>query len=526
MSEYQAPHYNRNTINEIPDDEDHVQQPAWAASGELGDARKSDIERSISSQLWSNEPKEIATALRETGYPLRYHHTDVFDVAYDIIDKNLDRLVEIAECGEASLELLAMQTIYDAWMGSSQDDPRLISAFKSFLPKIIAHYPESSKAKELPFQPLAQEFIDDFTHPSAINPTDLPLRLSPPNSQPLDTSPRERRKAKLVNGTILDAFGYIQSTVALAEQWQDGMKKTRRKNDTTQAMQVMIALETAQPGTVHSLNESNNIRNFQRYTADMLYQMHRDQIEHPDRDYVLLIQSISDHNNALKRPDTYAKLYDRLKKMGYGLRIYECSELDELDEITEKVLRNYNDHGAQVVSELILAHGSRDSIQLSKYRSLTAHQLDTTIHSNITYAMTRDAWTRFISCSTGKETEDELCIGKEMAIAMGRMAIAPTKNVSFGKMRPIRNGDGVNVMVEYVARQGTKNGKPHYVRSKPATFNGKTSQSQRKPLDDQIVNDDDLWAEFDEVPSESPLIAVTDLTPGTPTDRAFVHLQF
>jgi DNA-binding protein Fis len=402
----------------------------------------------------------------------------------DELRPSLERWVEIINGEHTAQALQAATVMYHSWVNSQQADSQTIETFKSFLPKIIADYPAKKADQTLTFAPLAQEFIDDLSGEGTLN-----------------------RSLQLQDGDVLEAFGCHYPIDVMRQSWRDGTKASHRKHDMAQALQVMSKLESMQPGIVDELQNTNYLRNFQRYDPAMLYEMYLDQIEHPDQDYVLAIQSVADHNNAFKAPELYKKLYARLKKMGLGLRIYECGNLSEFEAIADKVLEDHATFGARVAAELIAGHGTNKTIRLGTgmENSLHAAYLVDSDHRKIAEAFTRDAEVKLHSCSTGKETHGEPSIARELAIAMGRTVIAPTMNAyAEEKIRAIRKGDGVNLMMSYRRSKGKRNGRKHIIPTKPARYNGKTCERLTKTKRDP-------WDLSDEIPSDTPFIELTPI---------------
>lgn len=446
----------------------------------------------MSQKLVSDDPIEIDEALHDTEVLLRWKpaaNKQKSELASEFVANNLGRLTEIVHGNNPEQALQAATVMYRSWVSGKEAHTETAAVVKSLLPKIIADYPLDKNTDPQPLSPLAEEFINDFSYrPYLMNQGEDITR---------------QRFDILVRGRVLEAFGCHYPTRIMRDSWCEGTKQSWRKSDMARAMQTMSAVESMQPGLVNELQRTNHIRNFQRYTPDMLYAMHRDQIEQPDKDYVLMIQSVADHNNAFKAPKMYEKMYNRLQHMGYGLRIYECMGLRELDGITQQVLHDYTTDGARVACEVIAGHGRSQSITMSNYDTpLNTNFLDKTHHAQIARAFTKDARVQLYSCATGQEIDGKPSIARELARSMGRTVLAPRAVAySESEIRPIRKGDGVNLQLEYRRKKGTKQGKRHLVPSAPLYYKGATMEPHPVPAP---ASDSDTWSEWLDLSNEAP----------------------
>lgn len=194
------------------------------------------------------------------------------------------------------------------------------------------------------------------------------------------------------------------------------------------------------PLCIPYLSDTYGINVYGRYSTKILIEMFESRESHSVTPNVLVIYAREDTNNALinGRP-AIAALDLELNKLGYKLRVIECSNIQELSTNT---LRSYTKFG-KPSGLIIFAHGTIDSIILSDAAngSLEFEQLMSTREGKIIKNGLHRAGTSldlvFISCSTGANNGIASRLSKELEVKI----TAPIVDTALKSIQPsLSNG--------------------------------------------------------------------------------------
>lgn len=287
-------------------------------------------------------------------------------------------------------------------------------------------------------------------------------------------------KEHLVQG-IIQAFGLDEAAVISA--WHSGTSRKRFDTARTRTLSVMTELEQYQPGLTKALADTFGIKNFGRYSPDLLIDMYREHIE-SNRPYLLVLQSTEDYNDAFHVPHTMDHLNAQLQNKGFGLKIYECGTELEAYKAALHAKWRHKQTGAFVAGVLVSGHGKPQRVILGvgQQDHLSASRLRDTSLEHLATALAPGARVVFNSCSAGKENNKQThSIAYYMARALGVTAISPRTKVAYSGIRVVRSGrDAVNLLIHHRTKYSKKrfsNHAPH------AVFNG---VALRRQPDDSV----------------------------------------
>jgi hypothetical protein len=195
-------------------------------------------------------------------------------------------------------------------------------------------------------------------------------------------------------------------------------------------VEVMLALEQQESGLCLKITKMFGTYNFARYDPDMLADMYRQRLAHPELPYVKSFVSRKDHNFAYQESERRTALYRKLAKHGIRFEEHECATAFDVEGVIKNAQQLSDEHGAEVVDAVVKAHGSPASMELSDDADGQINRNELWCLAGLGPLIRKTGRIILASCSTGKQEGDDPCIAESVAQAAGRETIAPTRDVS------------------------------------------------------------------------------------------------
>lgn len=228
-----------------------------------------------------------------------------------------------------------------------------------------------------------------------------------------------------------------------------------------QNLESIKKLESARPGIVSALIAEFNIMNFQRYTDEVLINLfdNRGDAESP---YGIMVFAKKDQEGAPAFGSSSASvkaLSEKLTKLGFRLRIFECGNKGELGRIVVNAKRRYRPKAAFAI---VAAHGMPGHISFGDVKNADASDLDAAnaraqLNTLDLAGNVSQGWGQFledgadlvlVSCLTGKG-EDSIAGAISKTIPHARV-VAPDESTKFPSINPILSEQGkLTFDVEY-----------------------------------------------------------------------------
>ena len=212
--------------------------------------------------------------------------------------------------------------------------------------------------------------------------------------------------------------------------WQTVKSELCDENWVRENLDVMTTLEAQEPGLCRKISDTFGIYTFANYTPEMLADMYKERIENPSLPYVMSIRARSDFNLAFRGPDRKAKMYRRLKKRGIRYEEHEVATLQDVDGITREAQELKRQHGALISDLVINAHGTPNSMELSRGHDGMINRRGAWCLSGFRDVMSESARGILLSCSVARQDIGAICIANTVSQYLGRESVGPTRNAS------------------------------------------------------------------------------------------------
>ena len=202
----------------------------------------------------------------------------------------------------------------------------------------------------------------------------------------------------------------------LLDAWDGSVGKSKDRTKGTESVyfenfSAICQLEKQRPGITRVLMEKYRIFNFARYPIDLLIDQYNSRDE-ASALYGVIASARHDHNGAfLNIKDQIGGAYQQAKELGFGLKVLEVEDFDEMRRLIERSAEN---HGP-ISFALVMAHGDQNFVTLGGdfLKGIGYYELSADL-TKFKDTFIPSASICLISCSTGVENG----IGQRLSIAL------------------------------------------------------------------------------------------------------------
>ncbi len=153
------------------------------------------------------------------------------------------------------------------------------------------------------------------------------------------------------------------NTEKILQVW-DITTEVQGRSIISENMEVMNNLEALRPGSVEYLNRVQGIKNFARYSPELLIQQFDDRNKR-DLPHGVLVVADSDHNGALTSLSEVWDSFNNQLEKRYRMRIVECGSTIDVARKMITLDRRFGSEN-KFSFAIIAGHGTEDSIELSE----------------------------------------------------------------------------------------------------------------------------------------------------------------
>ncbi|HTH72014.1 MAG TPA: hypothetical protein VL737_01470, partial [Candidatus Pristimantibacillus sp.] len=250
---------------------------------------------------------------------------------------------------------------------------------------------------------------------------------------------RGSRPTQVINQGLAAAYG--MDFVALRPAWEDGHDPKKNPNYHRDNIEMILDLESRNPGISKALRDRFKISNFARCPVEIWEDMYAN-IDNKDMPYGAVMYAEADYNSAfVSVKDKIGDLYKQLKSMGCLLRVYECASVADVEGA---IMQAENVYERQLEFGLMVAHGTPKGFRLAnRTQGLSCEFLDAAdvfFHiasgrlQKLASQFVDDALLALYSCSTGDKLK-KACLGQVLAEALGMLVLAPNVDVAMTKIK-------------------------------------------------------------------------------------------
>lgn len=206
-------------------------------------------------------------------------------------------------------------------------------------------------------------------------------------------------------------------------------------------------IESKKPGIASFLFEKRGIRHFDRYPEELLLdQLIKDGDQ--EKPYGILINPENDWNGAFSQNQrVWANMYRQIKRLGYNLRIMECSSKQDVARQLISLSRKYGERH-KISFAFIGGHGTEKSIKFGgdkERNTLFISDLEGRGVQRTKNFFEPHPTIVLISCSTGAEKG----IGYELSQKFGAKVIASKVPTNIREANFLLSGDYPDFNIEY-----------------------------------------------------------------------------
>lgn len=298
----------------------------------------------------------------------RSNQPKLYEISTNIFAANFDQFIDSAELENSDIHFITKHLI----------DTSNVDQYRTLIR--MAVHPDSAFNKRF------QRKIDSILNISIFG---------------LNTRNRPERMAVALNEIT---GGYAQQ---LMNAWDDSVGKERSDHKTSEPVYfenfaAIFKLEKHYFGITQFLIEQYGILNFARYPLEILIEQF-EQHNQKDKPYGVFVTARYDHNKAtfsIKDETKYA--YEQAKKHGYGFKIFEAENVDDI----LGAINSAHQNNGKLSYLFIVAHGHTDTINLGINEgaelSIAGIAEKASEFNQTRNSFTEDAIITLISCSTGE----------------------------------------------------------------------------------------------------------------------------